>query len=318
MALTLLQIAQEACGELGLQIPAAVASAADVQTRQLYTLINREGDALKRTHQWTALTNLFTISVGNPTITTGNTVLGSSIINGIPSTAGIEPGIFVVSGATIPVAARVITVDPSGTQVTMDMVATGTATGTALTFAQDTYPEPVDFDRFINRTGWDRTNRWELLGPTSPQLDQWHQSGIVTTGPRRFFRQLGSNPLGTYRLWPPPQNVGSPFQIAQEYTSSYWCQSAGGIGQTSMVADTDIPLLDSQAIVLGVKWRFFAIKQFDYAPLQQEYLDYVQQLIARDGGAPTLSMRKRGYPLLITPANVQDGYFPGGTGPNMS
>jgi len=52
--------------------------------------------------------------------------------------------------------------------------------------------------------------------------------------------------------------------------------------------------------------------------MQTEYLDYVAQLIARDGGAPTLSMKKRIYPLFISPANVADGFWPGPTGPNMS
>ena len=84
-----------------------------------------------------------------------------------------------------------------------------------------------------------------------------------------------------------------------------------------MLADNDVPNLDSQAIILGVKWRFLQAKGSPTAAsMQTEYLDYVSQLIARDGGAPTLSMKKRIYPLFITPANVQDGFWPGPTGPN--
>jgi hypothetical protein len=50
---------------------------------------------------------------------------------------------------------------------------------------------PSGFDWFQNRTMWDRTNRWELLGPDSPQIDQWHRSGIVTTGPRQSLPEIG-------------------------------------------------------------------------------------------------------------------------------
>ena len=198
--LDLISIAQAVTGELGLVQPMTVVGATDLQTLQLLALINRAGDELKRAHNWTALQTLFTLDVTAPVVTTGNVSNGSPIITNIPSTALITAETFVVTGSSIPVAARVLSVD-SLTQVTMDMVATGNATSTSLTFAQDTYPEPDDFDRFINGTAWDRTNRWALLGPDSPQLDEYHRSGIVTTGPRRHFRQVGNLIAGTYRLW---------------------------------------------------------------------------------------------------------------------
>lgn len=309
--LNLLQIVQAVTGELGLVQPAVVTGATDLQTVQLYNLVNREGDNLKRMHNWTQLQTLFTLNVGAPIVTTGDVTLGSPIIHNIPSTAAITAETFVVTGAQIPVAARVLTVD-SPTQITMDMVATGTVAGTALTFGKDTYPENADFDRFLNGTAWDRTNRWALLGPDSPQLDEYHRSGIVTTGPRRHFRQVGNLTAGTYRLWPPPQTIDTPFQIAWEYLSLYWVRNAGGTLQTSMTADTDVPILDSQAIILGTKWRFLQAKGIPTAAsMQTEYLDYCQQLIGRDGGAPTLTMGRRFNPYLLSPFNVQDANYPG-------
>lgn len=309
--LSLIEIVQAVTAELGLVQPSTVIGATDLQTAQLYALVNREGDNLKRSHNWTALQSLFTLNVGAPLVTTGDVTEGSAVITNIPDTSTLTAEIFVVTGSMIPVAARVLTVD-SPTQVTMDMVATGDATGTALTFGQDTYPENDDFDRFLNGTAWDRTNRWALLGPDSPQLDEYHRSGIVTTGPRRHFRQLGSLAAGTYRIWPPPQTVDTPFQIAWEYASLNWVRPASGPLQASMTADTDTPILDSQAIILGTKWRFLQAKGIPTAAsMQIEYNDYVQQLIGRDGGAPTLSMGKRWQPYLLSPYNVQDANFPG-------
>lgn len=313
--LNLLQIVQAVTGELGLVQPSVVVGATDLQTLQLFSLVNRCGDSLRRDHEWTAIQSLFTLNVGPPTVTTGDIAEGSAVITNIPSTAGITAETFVVTGSYLPVAARVLTVD-SPTQVTMDMVATGTAVGTTLTFAQDTYPESTDFDYFLNGTAWDRTNRWALLGPDSPQLDEYHRSGIVTTGPRRHFRQVGNLVAGTYRLWPPPAIVDTPFQIAWEYLSLNWVRVNGGSTlATSFANDDDTPLLDSQAIILGTKWRFLEAKGIPTASsMQTEYRDYVAQLIARDGGAPTLSAGRRFEPYLLSPYNVQDANYPAGSG----
>jgi hypothetical protein len=310
--LNLLQIVQAVTGELGLVQPAVVVGATDLQTVQLFNLVNRCGDSLKRDHEWTMLQSLFTLAVTAPVVTTGNVTNGSAIITNIPSTAAITAETFVVTGSNIPVAARVLSVD-SLTQVTMDMVATGTVNGTTLTFAKDTYPESADFDRFINGTAWDRTNRWALLGPDSPQLDEYHRSGIVTTGPRRHFRQVGNLAAGTYRLWPPPAVVDTPFQIAWEYISLNWVRVNGGNTlAASMANDADTPILDSQALILGTKWRFLEAKGIPTAAsMQVEYRDYCAQLIARDGGAPTLNMGRRFEPYLLSAWNVQDANFPG-------
>src|SRR5215471_3535461 len=311
MALTLLQIIQAVTGELGLVQPTSVIGASDLQTLQLYNLCNRDGDALRRVHNWTALQALFTLNVGAPTITTGNLSLGSAVISGIPSTTGIVAGTWVATASMLPAAARVLQVN-SGTQVTMDMVATGTVTGATVTFSKDTYALPTGFDRFLNRTAWDRTNRWELIGPDSPQTDEWHRSGIVTTSPRRHFRQTGDLAAGNYRIWPPPQTVDTPFQIAWEYLSNYWVQSSGGTNQEKFQADTDVPVLDSQAIILGTKWRFAQAKSLpSAASLQMEHTEYVSQLIARDGGAPTLRAAKHPASVLLSSWNVQDANFPG-------
>ena len=310
----LLQIIQAVTGELGLVQPTQVIGATDLQTVQLYNLANREGDALRRTHNWTAMQSLFTLNVGAPTVTTGNVTNGSNTVTSLATAAvsAVTAGLFVITGSSIPASARVVTATTASGTVVMDMVATGTATATTITFGQDTYPGPTGYDRQINRTSWDRTNRWELIGPDSPQTDEWHRSGIVTTGPRRHFRFVGDLAGGNYRLWPPPQTTDSPFQIAWEYVSNYWVQNVSGTNQASFLADTDVPVLDSQAIILGTKWRFGQAKSLpSAASLQLEYSDYVSQLISRDGAAPTLRAANRWDNYLLSPWNVADGSWPG-------
>jgi hypothetical protein len=315
------QIVQTACAELGLTQPTAVATAVDLQTQQLFALANNVGAReLLKIHEWTFLQTQYIINIPAPISTTGTLSPLSPVITNIPSTAGISAGTFVCSGNAIPTSARVQTVN-SSSQITLDSEATVSivTNNVPLLFAQDTYPEPADFDRFIDQTMWDRTNRWPLLGPSSPQEDQWHRSGVVTVGPRRHFRQVGQYPYN-WRFWPPPGTGDTPIEFVQEYISNGWVNvhGAGTTFAKAFANDDDVPLFDDRAIIDGIKYKFFQIKQFDYAPLQSDYIEHVDQLIAMDGPKGTLNLARKRFNPLITPATIQDGYFPGPTGPNMS
>lgn len=318
MPLTLLQIVQTAQGELGLPQSASVVNNTDATTIQMYTLANRVLDELRRRNRWVNLQFEYNLVVNPPIVVTGNTTKNSPIITNInPNTTGIVANYFMCSGNGIPQAARVKSVD-SSTQVTLTMEPTGeSATNTTLTFSQDTYPMPTGFDWFNNRTMWDRTNRWELLGPDSPQMDQWHRSGIVVTGPRRHFRQVGPF-TNQFRIWPQPVEITSPMQLVFEYISNTAVMVQGSTSNFSQYFqnDTDTPILDDQAIILGVEWMFWEKKGFNYQSMQNRWIDYVDRLVARDGGKPTLNLVKRVHPIFISPANVQDGFFPGPVGPN--
>lgn len=312
---------QRVQAELGLPQAANVVGNTDATTTQLFALANRCLDELRSANVsqgWTALQFEYNIVVPPPLLTTGSLLATfTPIISNIPSTAGILVNSTAASGSSIPQGARVITVNDPNT-VTINMEATNPAVGTGLnfTFAQDTFPEPPGFDFMQNRTMWDRTNHWELLGPTSPQQDQWYNSGIVTTGPRRHFRQLGPF-ANNWRIWPPPFEITAPLQLVFEYLS---VNAVNVLGQNTSFTqyfanDLDTSLLNDQAIITGIKWMFWEIKGMgSYVTLQGRWTDYVDQLIAKDGAAPTLQLAKRVSPIFISPANVQDGFFPGPSG----
>ncbi len=306
---TLLQIVTDACNEIGLIAPSVVASATDLQTIQWLALFNRDLTELRQMFDWTDLQETYVITVAAPISTTGTVTSGSNVITGIPSTAGLADQTWAISGDYLNQAARIDTVD-SGTQITMNMPATGSGT-IDLVFSKDTYPEPEDFDRFITETWWDRTNHWALIGPNSPQIDEWHRSGIVAWGPRRNWRQVGRAAGGTYRLWPPIGATEGQFSIAFEYISKYAVVDALGVYKEKFTADTDRPTLDYNMLVLGAKWRWMQIKQLDYAPMQAEYMDYVNRKGAKDGGMKTLSLTPQPEQFLIGPQNIADGNWPG-------
>ncbi len=319
MALTLLQIVNAAQAELGLPQSVTIVGNTDPTTVQMYNLANRVLDELRRMNRWTVQQFEYNLVVSPPVDTTGDVTQNSAVITNIPTTAGVVANYFTVSGNGVPQGARVLSVD-SLTQVTMNMEVTGDSTvGMVIQFAQDTYPMPVGFDWFNNRTMWDRTNRWELLGPDSPQLDQWHRSGTVATGPRRHFRKIGPY-ADQFRIWPPPAEITSPLQLVFEYLSNAAVMVNGSQSTFAQyfANDADQSLLDDQALVLGVKWMFWEIKGFNYAAMQNRWVDYVERLIARDGGAPTLRLARYYTNNLITSQSVPDGFWPGPTGSNTA
>ena len=318
MSLTLLQMINQAQAELGLPQSATIVGNTDPTTIQMYALANRVLDELRRMNRWTVQQFEFDLVVQPPVITTG-TILANALntVISIPSTAGITANNFAISANGVPAAARVIEV-PDSTTVVMSMEATGAVTNSPIQFGQDTFAMPSGFDWFNNRTMWDRTNRWELLGPDSPQMDQWHRSGIVAIGPRRHFRKLGPY-ADQFRIWPAPFEIANPLQLVFEYLS---IDAVAVNGSNTSFAqyfmnDDDQPLLDDQAITMGIKWMFWEVKGFgSYVTLQNRWVDYVERLIARDGAAPTLALVKRARSILINSYQVQDGQFPGPPGSN--
>lgn len=307
---TLLEIIQTTANELGLPAPSTVTNTQDPQTIQLMALANRVCTDLYREYDWTDLQLEHIINIEAATTTIGDVTEGSAIVTGIPSTAGLDDT-YAVSAQGQPAAQRVAEV-LSATSIRMEMQSTASASGTAITFGKDTYDIPEDFDRFIGQTWWDRTNQWRLIGPDSPQMDQLLRSGVFTTGPRRRFRQVGRRPAA-YRIWPPPFAGGAPAPgaLVFEYISRNWVQKVNDTFADKMTADDDICLLDEQIVVMGTKWQMWRIKGFEYASMQQEYLDAVNAKFASDGGIPDLYLNRRSGPYLLTDANVVDGNYPG-------
>lgn len=336
MPQTYLQIVQQACDELGLNSPSVVVGTTDLQIRQLGALVRRELRELQQNYDWTALQSEYDLYVTPPVTVIGDLTEGSTFVqnvvipvqttdfnadfnNDFGSTLGVfsDPTLWVVNGPGIPVATRMEQFISPGTMV-LSQPSTVTQLGATLVCAQDTYPGPADFDRYINQTWWDRTNRWALLGPDSPQIDEWHRSGVVTVGPRRHFRQIGYNGLtaaggavNNYRLWPPPAANNTPVSLAFEYISNSPVLSSNGTPQQTFTSDSDFPVLDDQMLVMGAKWRMWQIKGLDYAAMQAEYIDYVNRKFANDGGAKTLSLPRTGGSYLLSIANIPDGNWPG-------
>lgn len=320
---TLLQIVQAAQAELGLtQSTSVVGNTSDLIAVQMLALANESGEEIRDAVDggWSSMQIEFNLVVNTPISTTGNTTVNSPVVTNIqPNTTGLVANNFMAVGSAIPQAARIKSVD-SSSQVTLTMNATGASTSEPILFCQDTYPLPSDYKFSQNRSHWDRTNHWELLGPDSPQMDQWHRSGIVATGPRRHWRNLG-HAANTWRLWPQPAEITSPIQLSFEYVSTDWV-NVGGTNTTtasSFQGDTDMTYIDDRLLIKFIKWKYWQIKGFAFETMRNDAIDFMKTLIARDtAGAPTLHLSKRVHSMFLSPNQIIDGNFPGPIGSNTN
>lgn len=297
MSMTMLQIIQAAVGEMGSgAVPTAVASSSNQDTIQQYYMLNGLGNSLQREFIWQALNKQYVVTLSYTSLT-GSVVDGSTTLT-LSSTATID-NTYGVSGTGINQACYINSVD-SGTTCTMSQPATSTASGT-YTLTKVKYSLPSDYDRQIDRTHWDKSKHWEMLGPLSAQQWEWLISGYISTGPRIRYRIFG----GYFQIWP---FTGTDDTIGYEYISNGWVTSAAGVAKTSFTADDDTCIFPDRLMVEGLKHRYFQVKGFGDVFLA-EYEKQLAIAFGNDQGSQMLSMAPRVSGILITSANLPDSGY---------
>ena len=171
---TLLANIKNVCLELGLPTPNSVVSSTDQTTLQLLALINRVGDLLSTERDWNALAAEWRFQTVFYTLT-GTLTAGSNTITGLASVAGLSTD-FMAGGVGINTDSQLISVGTTSVVLSQPATVSGTV---AITFGQVRYPLPADFARMVDKTQFNKANRWALLGPNDAQQWQWQKSGWV-------------------------------------------------------------------------------------------------------------------------------------------
>lgn len=298
MSATCLQIIQQATGEMGLGVPTFAVGNTNTDVIQILALTNAVGYELTRKYQWQAMSKLNLFQT-NYISTTGTVTSGSAIITGIPSTSGLSAR-YQVTGNGILQNAQIVTVD-SATQVTINQQATSSATGETLTFSQTQYTMPSDYDRQVDRTHWDKTQHWQMIGPETAQQWEWLTSGYISTGPRVRYRIFGSY----FQIWPPQ---ATQHYLGFEYISNAWALSAASAAKTSFTVDTDTCIFPDRLMVLGVKHKYFQAKGLGDVFLK-DYEDEMSIAYANDAGSQTLAMAPQITEVLISWNQIPDSGF---------
>lgn len=295
---TVLELIQQAIGELGLAVPTSAVGNTNADVIQILALINAVGYESIRKYDWQAKNKLNTFQT-NYLTTTGTVTANSAIITNIPSTATLSAR-YQATGNGLLQNDQILTVD-SPTQVTMVFQATSSGTAVPITFSQTQYAMPADYDRQIDRTHWDKTQHWQMIGPETAQQWEWLTSGYISSGPRVRYRIFGD----FFQIWPPQ---GSQHYLGFEYISKAWAASAAGVAKNSFTVDTDTCIFPDRMMVLGLKDHYYASKglgdtyHFDYQAEQS--IAY-----ANDSGSQTLAMNPQITEVLLSWNNIPDSGY---------
>ena len=298
MGSTMVELIQECTKELGIPTPSTVAGNNSQDVVQLLALMNACGYELLRRADWRELTRQYTFYT-EATTATGSWVNGVAAITGLASTAGLDTT-YQVQGNGIPNATYITSVGP--TSVTLNYEVTSTQVDAQVIFQKVKYGLPPDYYSTVNRTHWDKSKRWEMLGPESPQQWEWLLSGYISTGPRIRWRLLGKY----FQIWP-GMNAGE--LLGFEYRSKGWAEAADGTPKNSFTADDDTCVYPDRLMVLGTKLKYFEAKGFDTTALYRDYLLEFETAVAQDVAAANLSFAPRPGTVLIGYDNIPDSGY---------
>lgn len=305
MPMTFLQLVQQAATEMGLSSPSTVIGNTNQQVVQLRNLAQAVGYELQRQHQWQALTEEYRFQSVFYTYT-ANTTSGSTTISTMSSTTGLttNPTYFQVTGSGIRSDTYLNSVDAGAATAVLSQTASATGTTVSLTFSQVRYAMPSDYDRLVDRTDWDRSQRWEMLGPETAQQWQWLKSGYISTGPRVRYRVMGQ----LFQIWPA---LAAEHYLGFEYVSNQWVTATGDSSptKTSFTVDTDTSIFPDRLMVLGIKLKYFEIKGFDTTAFFRDYNMQLDLAKSHDAGSPTLSLAPRASSVLVGVENIPDSGY---------
>ena len=174
----------------------------------------------------------------------------------------------------------------------------------ALVVGQAAYPFPADFAYYLPDTFWDRSTKMPMSGPMSPVDWKVLQSGIFPAGVFTRYRIMN----GKIYFNPTP---AAAHTVAIEYVSANWCQSLSGTAQGAFLADTDTPKLPDDLFTLGIKWRFLAVKGFNYSEEKDAYELAISRLRPRDKVTEDINMGQRGDGAFLNMGILPFGNWPG-------
>ena len=297
----MLQLVNQVQAELNLAVSTSVAGNPNTDVQQILALMNGAGYELLKEYDWQALQvqyRFYTQSLtANATTVNGSynlTFAAGTDLSAVTSQ-------WQLTGYNIPQDTYVVSANNTTKVVVMSQMATGDGVQSVVC-AQTAYDLPADFETITDRTQWDKSKHWEMLGPEDAQQWQWLKSGYISTGPRVRWRILDNQ----FQIWPV---MNTNEYLGWEYRSKGWARSATGTVKNSFTADTDTTVLDDRIMVLYTKLKYFQIKAFDTTALTQDYQRYLTIAKANDKGAPNLSFAPYPSKVLIGYANIPDtGY----------
>lgn len=284
--------------EIGIAAPSILVGSTDQGVIQMLAIAQAAASSIAEGFDWQVLTKSYSFNVQSAT-GTGATTSGSVTVTLTGSVTA--DATYQISGVGIPQGTYVVSI--VGTTLTMSQPATQTGTGVALTFGKTKYTLPSDYLRMVNRTQYDKSRRWAMVGPATPQEWEWLQSSYISTGPRIRYRIFG----GFLQTWPV---IATNDLLSFEYVSNgYAVDATTGIAKTTFTADTDGYVWPDRLMQVAIKYRYLNQRGFDATAAYAEYQELLGIAKAADQGAATLSMGGQPGALLINMQNIPDSGY---------
>ena len=159
------------------------------------------------------------------------------------------------------------------------------------------YNLPADYQRHIDQTDWNPSNRLPLGGPlTAQDYTYLLATNLASSTIYISFREKD----GQFVILPQPPPVGQV--ITFEYISRYWVALAGAptvLAQDTATAPDNVIMFDPLLIQKLLKLRFKEAKGFDTTAASQQFNNAIMSFGGQDKSAPVLSAaRSRGFPYI--------------------
>jgi hypothetical protein len=120
---------------------------------------------------------------------------------------------------------------------------TFTATGA------ESYSLPADYERMLDATAFNASNRWPVNGPLTPAEWEWAKNNITVGSPFVRYRIYGD------KFYVLPTGTTATFNL--EYISNYLVKNGNtGAAQADFTQDSDVCAYDHRVIVYGVKLKW--------------------------------------------------------------
>jgi hypothetical protein len=294
----MLGLVQQVTNELGVATPSSVAGNTNQDVIQILALMNANGYEFLRRFAWRELTKQYSFYTEYLT-TTGTWTTAARTIT-MASTAGLDTT-YQVQGTGINQNTYIVSVD-SLTQVTVNQDFSANGTAATAYFQKIKYSLPSDYESLVPRTMWDKSKKWELLGPENAQQWEWLLSGYISTGPRIRWRLLGEY----FQIWP---GMSTAEYLGLEYRSKGWAESSTGTVKNSFTVDTDTCIYPDRLMVNATKLKYFEAKGFDTTAMMRNYLTELEAAKALDMSSANLSLAPRPGTVLIGYDNIPDSGY---------
>lgn len=164
---------------------------------------------------------------------------------------------------------------------------------------QEWVPLPTDYFYFVDRTQWDRTNHWPLLGPRTASEWQWLKGGLLSTGPRMRYRVYQNK----FYMFPAP---AAGQDLRMEYISANWANGTSG-GVPVVSSDSDEPVFDMWLLGRFVKLKWMETKGLNTMAAATAFQNMFDSITGKDMGAPTINLSGKAASNLININNIPDG-----------